>query len=126
MPYSVTRAVKVAAKLRDVRIIGVEVGVASGGQRLDELVLGARDAILRFKVLQMREADVGNHAFIRRGNLRKARDLTRVRHAHLDDGEVMLRLQPQQLHGQAKVVVQIAQRLQHLVARAEQMRNAFL
>ena len=103
---------KIAAKLRDIRIVGVEKGMASGGQRFNQLILGARDAGLRAEELQMRQADVGHHAFVGRGNARQRGDLARVRHAHLDHGDLVLGLQAQQLQRKSEMIVEISQRLQ--------------
>ncbi len=119
-------AMKIAAELRDIRIVGVEKSMASGGQRFDQLILGARNTGLRAEALQMRQADVGHHAFVRRCNLRQRGDLARVRHAHLDHRNLVLGLQAQQLHRKSKMIVQISQRLQHVELRAQHMRNAFL
>ena len=119
-------AVKIAAELRNIGIVGVEKRVASGGQRFDQLVLGARNAGLRAEALQMRQADVGHHAIIGRGNPRQGGDLARVRHAHLDHRDLVLGLQAQQLHRKSEMIVQISQRLQHVELRAQHVRNAFL
>ena len=73
---------KVAAKLRNIRIVAVEEGHAVGRQRGHQLELGARDAGLTLgKVLDVRRANIGHNAPIGRGNARQRRDLTRMVHA---------------------------------------------
>ena len=47
-------------------------------------------------------------------------------HAHLDDRNLVIRLQAQQLQRQPKAVVEIALRLQHVELRAQRRGNRFL
>ena len=79
---------KIAAKLRDVGIVAVEESDAVGGQRGDQLKLGAGDAGLAFsEVLNMRGADVGDDAPVGRGDAGKRGNFASVVHAHFDDGD---------------------------------------
>ena len=99
---------KVAAELGHVGIVAVEEGDAGLRQRGYQFELGAGDAGLPVgKTLNMRGADVGDHAPIGRGNPGQRGDLARVIHAHLDHGVLVLRLNAKNLERQAVSVVQV-------------------
>ena len=74
----------------------------------------------------MHRSHHGDHAAVGLRQFRQRGNLARVRHAHLDDGDLVLGLQLQQLQRQAKVVVEIALRLQHAVPGRQNMRDDFL
>ena len=74
----------------------------------------------------MRGADVGDDAPVGRGDAGQGGDLAGVVHAHLDDGDLVLRLQAQQLQRQAEGVVEIALRLEHVELCAERGGDGFL
>ena len=54
------------------------------------------------------------------------RDLAGVRHAHLDDRQLVLGLELEQLQRHSKLVVEIALRLQHAMPRRENVGDDFL
>ena len=118
-------AVEVAAELRNIFVVGVQHGDAAGVQRLDQLILGARDCGDGFEELQMNGRDHGHHAAIRLRQPGQRSNFARVRHPHLDDCDLVLGLQLQQLQRHAEVVVQIALRLQHMMARSQHVRDGF-
>ena len=98
-----------------------------GGQRGDQLVLGARDAGLTLgEVFDVRGADVGDDTPVGRGDAGECCDLAQVVHAHFDDGEFVLGLKSQQLQRQAKGVVEIALRLEHIEFCGERGGDGFL
>ncbi len=59
-------------------------------------------------------------------HLRKLRHFAKVADAHLDNGRFMLRRKPEQRQRDAKVVIEIFFRLQHVPARSEHRRDHFL
>ena len=78
------------------------------GKRGDQFEFGAGDAGLALgKVLNVRRADVGDHAPVGRGDARQRGDFAGVVHAHFDDGELVLRLEAQQLQGQAEALLRL-------------------
>src|ERR1035441_6134531 len=75
-------AIKIAAKLRDVRVATVEECNAVGGQRGHKLELGAGDSILAFsEVLNVRGADVGDDTPVGCGDACQRLDFASVVHA---------------------------------------------
>ena len=84
-------AFKAAAELRNVFVICVEDGGPAGGKRLDQFVLGAGDTRQGVEELQVNGSDVGDDADLGLRDFRQRPDFSGVRHAHLDDCNVMLR-----------------------------------
>ena len=91
----------------------------------NQLVLGARNSGDRLEELQVDRRHHGHHAAVRLRQLGQGGDFAGVRHAHLDDGDLVLRLELQQLQRHAEVIVQIALRLQNAMPRRQHVRNAF-
>src|SRR5208337_5155701 len=87
--------VEVASELRDVRIVGIQDGKPTGGKRLNQLILGPRDCSDRIKKLEVNRRDHGYHPTVGLRQLGQLRDLTRMRHAYLDDRQLMLRFELQ-------------------------------
>ena len=120
-------AVKIAAKLRGVGIVAIQEGDAVRGQRCNQFEFGAGNAGLAlFEVLNVRRAHVGDHAPVGRGDARQGGDLAGVIHAHLDDGDFVLRREAQQLQGQAEAVVEIALGLEDVELCAQRRGHGFL
>ena len=120
------RSVKVAAELRNVRIVGIQHSDAAGRQRLDELILRARNSRNRIEELQVYRCDHGHDTAIRLGQRRQVAYLAGVRHAHLDHRQLVLGLELEQLQRHAELVVEIALRLQNAMAGRENVRDDFL
>ena len=85
-------AFEVAAELRNVFVIGIEHGDSSGGERLDELILRARNAGKRIKKLQVHGSDVGHNANVGPRDLRQRANFSGMRHPHFDDRDIVLGL----------------------------------
>ena len=117
---------EVAPELRDVLIVRVEHGGSSGRKRLDELVLSASNAGQRIEELNVHRRHAGHHSGIGLSDLGQRLNFAQVRHPHLDDRHVVLRLKLQEHKRQAKVVVEVAFGLQHAVASRENVRDGFL
>ena len=82
----------------DAVVVGVEDGVAVGRECGDELELGARDAGDSVREeLEMHGCDVGDDAPVGLGDLRERGDLAGVIHAHLEHGDLVLRLKAEQV-----------------------------
>ena len=69
-------AVKVAAELRYVLVVGIEYRGTVGGQGLDQFVLCARDFGDRLEKLQVDGRHVGHHADLGLRDLRQGGDLS--------------------------------------------------
>ncbi len=105
---------KVAPELAHVGIVAIEDGDAGSGQALHQLIFGACNARHAIgKILSVGTADVGDDPPIGVSNASQGRDFAGVRHAHLDHGNLMLRLQFQQLQGHAEFIVQVSLRLEN-------------
>ncbi len=113
-------AAEVATELADIRIVAVQKGDAIGGQRLDQFILGARNAADAVgKVLRMRVADIGDHAPVGRCDPGQRGNFAGVRHAHLNHGDIVCGLQLEQLQRQSEAIVQIALRFEHFEMRGQ-------
>ncbi len=73
----------------------------------------------------MRGAHIGHNAPVRRGDAGEGGDFAQVVHAHFHDGVFVLGLEAQQLKWQAKGIIEIALRLQHVELRPERGGNCF-
>src|SRR5205823_11019604 len=105
-------AFEVAAELADIVIIGIEHGYAAWMQGFDDFVLGAGNFSQRVEEFQMHGRNRSDYGQIMMGQSAEGANLTRMIHAHLDDSDLMLRLQLQQLKRQADVIVQVTSALE--------------
>ena len=119
-------AMKVAPELGDIFVIGIQDGSGAGVKLLDQLVFGAGDVGDGGKEFQVHRRDVGHHSYVRVRQLGQRCDLAGMRHAELDDRDLVLRLQFQQLQWQAEMIVKIAFRLHHAEPRGENVSDSFL
>ena len=87
---------KVSAKLPHIRIIAIENGSAEARQRCDQFILGTGNAGLTVgKIFGVGSAHICHHAPVGRGDFAKGGNLSGVRHSHFQNGNFMLRLEPQ-------------------------------
>ena len=117
---------KIAAKLRDVFVIRVQHRGAGGGERLDQLVLGAGDVGDGIEEAEMHRGDAGHDAGIGLAKRGQRADFAGVVHAEFNYRELMFRFEAKQLQRQSVVIVEIALGLEHTVFRRQQARNRFL
>ena len=115
---------EVASELRDVFIVSVENGRPTVRKRFNQLVLRPGDAGERIEELQVYGSNVGDHADLWLRNLGQGANLTGVRHAHLDHGDVVFRFQLQQHEGQSEMIIEVAFGLEHSEPRAENMSDS--
>ena len=100
---------KVASKLAYVGVVTIQDGDAGNGQTLHEFIFCTRDAGNSVgKILGVGRAHVGDDSPIRMSDAGQGRDLAGMRHAHLDDSNLVFRLQLQQLQRHAEFVVQVS------------------
>src|ERR1017187_383471 len=83
-------AFEVTPELRNVFIVGVEHCRSIGGKGFDQFVFRPRDAGERIEKLQVHGRDVRDYADLGLRDFRQRANLARMRHAHLDDGHVVL------------------------------------
>ncbi len=115
---------KVAPELAHVGIVTIEDGDAGSGQALHQLIFGARNAGHAIgKILGVGTADVGDDPPIGVSDASQRSDFAGMRHPHLDHGNLMLRLQFEQLQGHAEFVVEVSMRFQNREARSQNFRN---
>ena len=119
-------AVEIAAKLRNVGIIGVQDGDAARRQRRYQFIFRARHIGQAAEKFHVHRAHQRDYADLRLRDLCQRGDLAGMRHAHLDHSDVVLALQAQQLQRQAEVIVEIAFRLQDAKFSAQNLRDGFL
>src|SRR6266545_3910576 len=117
---------KIATELRDVFVVGVENSGAAGREGRDQFVLGASDAGERIEIFEVNGRDDGDHSDFRLGDFCERRDFAGVRHAHLDNGHLLFRLQLKQHQGKAEMIVEVPLRLQYRVASRQHMGDGFL
>ena len=104
---------KIAPKLRNIFIVGIEHRGSTCGQGLNQFVLRAGNSCDGIEKLQVHRRDVGHDADFRLRHLAQRGDLARARHAHFDDCEVMFRFDFQQHQGKSKMIIEIAFGSQH-------------
>src|SRR5579884_2244523 len=117
---------KVLAEMRDIFVVGIQNRGAGFEQSFDEFALGARDLRNRVEEFEVNRGDAGYDAGFGLREAGEGGDLAQVRHAHLDYGDFMLGLEPQQHERQAEVVVQIADRLEHAIPGRKKMSDRVL
>ena len=118
-------SVKVAAELRDILIVSVQDRDTARVQRLDELVLGARDRRDGFKKLQVHRRDHGHDTAIRLRQPGERGDLAGMRHPHFEHCNFVLWLELQQLQRHAEMIIQIAFGFQHSMLGSQHVRDGF-
>ena len=98
-------------------------GKAVRRQTRQQCALFVGDAVLRTEKLDVRCADGGDEADVRRGDVGEVGDLARMVRAHLDDEEVGVGRTVQHRQRQAEIVVEIAGRGVGLEASGAQKRR---
>ena len=81
--------------------------VPSGGEGLDQFVFSARNVSNGVEEFKMHRSYVGDHSGFRLSDLGQRCDLAGVRHAHFDDGDVVLGLELQEHQRQSEVIVEV-------------------
>ena len=76
--------------------------------------------------LQVHGSDVGDHADLRPRDLRQRANFARMRHAHFDDRDVVLRFQLQEHERQSEMIIEVAFRFEHAEVCGENMRDRLL
>ena len=118
-------AAKIAAKLRNVFVVGVQYRGSARWQRFNQFVFRACDARYRIKKLQMYGRDICYHANFGLRDFRQRGNLAGMRHPHLDYREVVFGLNFQQHEGKAKVIIEVAFGFQHSEAGRKHVRDGF-
>src|SRR5581483_1998533 len=101
-------ALEVAAKLRTVFVVSIQEGGAARSERRNQFEFCTRDAGDGIKILQMNRGYRRNYSVVRMCNSRQGGYLTRMRHPHFDDGDLVFWLQLQQSKRQSKMIVEVA------------------
>ena len=100
-----------------IRIIGVDHGHPAGAEAGEDAAFFAGDPVHVAHPFEVGPLRVGYHRHGRRAKRRQIGDFARVIHAHLDDRCPMAGIDSQQGQRQTDVVVQIAARRQHGIAK---------
>ena len=104
-------------------IVGVENGDAIRGQRFDQLVFRAGDAFDRIETLDVRRADIGDHADVRLGYAREIANFAGMVHADFEHSHLRVVRHIEDAQRHADVVVEITARLANAQRRREQRRD---
>ena len=118
-------AFEIAAEVRNVLIVGIEYGGATGGERFDELIFRAGNSGEGIEEFQMNRSYVRHHADIRLGDFGEGANFSGVRHSHLNDCQVVPGFELQQHQREAEMVVQIAFGLQDAELRGQHVGDGF-
>ena len=94
-------------------------------QGLNNFVLGAGDVPERIKELQMYGSNTSHYGQIMMRQSSQRPNFACVVHAHFNYGNIVFRLEFEQLQRQADVVVEVAGALHHPQARHQQMGEDF-
>ena len=111
---------------RDDRVVLVEDRRAVRRQRLEQLALGLLDRLERPDPRQVDRLHGGDDPDRRPGHRRQLGDLATDVHAHLEDGRLVLRAEPEQRQRQPDLVVHVALGPQRPARRPEDRRGRLL
>ena len=115
-----------AASSDDQRIVAVEDRGPARPRPLEDFPLRPGDGPEVREEGQVDGQDVGDHGDIGRGDPDELPDLARRAHPHLQDGDLVVRLEPQQGQGQAETVVEVPLGLEHAITGGDEGRGEIL
>ena len=103
--------------VHQVVVVGIDEdeAVLAGAEEVVEFALGLDDALERAEALQVRLPHIGDEAAGRFSRLGQRLDVARVAGAHLDDGYLVVAVQPEEGLGHTHVVVEVALGEEHVV-----------
>ena len=118
-------ALEVAAELAHIFVVGIQHRGASVRKTLDQLIFRPRDSGDRIEIFQMHGGNVGHHRLVGQRDPGQGRDLSSVRHSHLNHSNIVLGLEHQQSERKTKMIVEISLGAMHAVFRGQQMGHRF-